>query len=201
MIRIVKSEFIKSAVKPADYPPTFSLEFAFVGRSNVGKSSLMNTILNRRSLAKVSATPGKTRLVNFFNIHYKQDDLDGYFTFVDLPGYGFAKVSKTERDKWRVMMDSYFRERLQLRAVFVLADIRHNADPRDAAMINMLKHYDKKCCLIATKSDKVAQSKQPAKIKQLKSGLDLQDIPVIPFSALKKKGVDKVLNWMESLLT
>ena len=109
MIRIVDSVFIKSAVKPADYPPIEFTDIAFVGRSNVGKSSMINTILQRKMIAKVSSTPGKTRLINFFKIRFKDaSQNDGYVTLVDLPGYGYAKVGKVEREKWKKMIVSYF---------------------------------------------------------------------------------------------
>jgi len=200
MIRIVESEFLTSAVTSEQYPASLFAEFAFVGRSNVGKSSLLNTLLNRKSLAKVSGQPGKTRLVNFFKVRFKSEEEDGFFTLVDLPGYGFAKVSKTERDKWKVMISEYFSTRLQLQAVFVLVDIRHKADPKDIDVIRMLSEIGKTCCVIATKSDKIAMSKQSAKLRELRTGLGLQQEKIFAISSLKKKGVTEVLKWLESIV-
>ena len=200
MIRIVQSEFITSAVKTEQYPASFFAEFAFVGRSNVGKSSLLNTLLNRKSLAKVSGQPGKTRLVNFFKVKFKSGEEDGFFSLVDLPGYGFAKVSKVERNKWKVMINDYFSSRLQLQAVFVLVDIRHKADPKDIDVIRMLAETGKTCCVVATKSDKIASSKHVARLRELKIGLGLQNEAIFPFSALKKKGVPEILKWIENVV-
>jgi GTP-binding protein len=200
MIRIVQSEFLTSAVTAEQYPASFFAEFAFVGRSNVGKSSLLNTLLNRKSLAKVSGQPGKTRLVNFFKVKFKFGEEDGFFSLVDLPGYGFAKVSKTERNKWKVMINEYFSSRLQLQAVFVLVDIRHKADPKDIDVIRMLAETGKTCCVIATKSDKIAASKHAARLRDLKIGLGLQNEAIFSFSALKKKGVPEILKWIENVI-
>ncbi len=198
MIRLTGSEFITSAVNPNQYPSTSFAEFAFVGRSNVGKSSLLNTILNRRSLVKVSGQPGKTRLVNFFQVKFKAGEEEGYFTLVDLPGYGFAKVSHAEREKWKMMIHDYFQSRLQLRAVCVLIDIRHPADIKDIDVVKMLSEIGRPCCLVATKSDKVPLSKQAGRLKELNNSFVLAKEKIIPFSSLKKKGVSEILNWIES---
>lgn len=200
MMRIVKSEFVKSAVKPDHYAASSFVEFAFVGRSNVGKSSLLNSVLNRRSLAKVSGQPGKTRLINFFLVDFFKGEEKGKFMLVDLPGYGYAKVSKSEREKWKFMISDYFAARLQLHSVFVLVDIRHKGDVRDMEMIRLLRHYGKNCCVVATKSDKIAQSKQAKRLKELRQELDLQQEELIAVSALKKQGIDKILNWLENQL-
>jgi len=193
MIRITGSEFITSACEPDQYPATSFAEFAFVGKSNVGKSSLLNTVLNRKSLAKVSGQPGKTRLVNFFRVRFKDGDNEGFFTLVDLPGYGYARVSKTERDKWKIMISKYFEYRLQLMKVFVLVDIRHKTDPKDIELVSMLNDISKPYCVVATKSDKISISIQPARLKGLQEGLGLSAKPLV-FSALKKKGVSQILD-------
>jgi len=185
MIRITGSEFITSACEPDQYPATSFAEFAFVGKSNVGKSSLLNTVLNRKSLAKVSGQPGKTRLVNFFRVRFKDGDNEGFFTLVDLPGYGYARVSKTERDKWKIM--------ISLMKVFVLVDIRHKTDPKDIELVSMLNDISKPYCVVATKSDKISISIQPARLKGLQEGLGLSAKPLV-FSALKKKGVSQILD-------
>ncbi|MCK5050242.1 MAG: YihA family ribosome biogenesis GTP-binding protein, partial [Candidatus Cloacimonetes bacterium] len=160
-MRIVESKFVKSAVKPVDYHPTAFAEIAFAGKSNVGKSTLINMLLNRKGIAKVSNKPGKTRLINFFEIRFKIDEkeLDGFFSFVDLPGYGYAKVSKTQRDSWKKMILTFFENRLQLRGVVCLVDIRHKADPKDILMIQMLQSMNIPFMVAATKSDKIPKSK------------------------------------------
>lgn len=201
MIRIVESEFIKSAVKAKDYPATLYRDIAFAGKSNVGKSSLINTILNRKAIAKTSSTPGKTRLINFFKIRFKNnEDQDGYVTFVDLPGYGYAKVSKTERDKWRIMIEGFFKYREQLQGVLLLVDIRHKADPKDMIMVEMLKENNIAFAVVATKSDKIPNSKIKPALAKLKREFNLGDVPIMPFSSLKKKGKESLLNWIENLV-
>lgn len=200
MIRITESEFIKSAVKPEHYPPGNYAELAFAGRSNVGKSSLINTLLGRKSLAKVSRQPGKTRLVNFFNVRFKRGEEDGFFSLVDLPGYGFAKVSEAERNSWQKMIETYFMKRIELRGVFVLVDIRHSANSKDIAMINMLQYLKANFVVIATKSDKIPQTKIPSTLKKLKTGLGLKNEKILAFSSLKKTGQPELLKWIEDLI-
>ncbi len=196
-MRIVESKFIKSAVKPAGYPASPYADFAFVGKSNVGKSSLINTILNRKAIAKVSGTPGKTKLINFFEIRFKNDnDEDGFLNFVDLPGYGYAKVSKTERESWKKMILDYFQNRLSLIGVIVLADIRHKADPKDMAVLKMLQENNIKFLVAATKSDKIQKSKTLATAQKLADELPINRDSIFPVSSLNKAGVEKILNWI-----
>ncbi|NQT65863.1 MAG: YihA family ribosome biogenesis GTP-binding protein [FCB group bacterium] len=197
-MRIVESKFVKSAVTPKDYHPTTFAEIAFTGKSNVGKSTLINTLLNRKGIAKVSNKPGKTRLINFFEIRFKIDkeELDGFFSFVDLPGYGYAKVSKTQRDSWKKMILTFFENRQQLRGVVALVDIRHKADPKDILMIQMLQSMNIPFMIAATKSDKIPKSKANAAITKLKSGLNLNDQQIFACSSLKKRGIDNIINWI-----
>ena len=196
MIRIVESEFIKSAVAPSDYPASAYFDIAFAGKSNVGKSSLINTILNRKAIAKTSSTPGKTRLINFFEIRFKTADKSGFVNFVDLPGYGYAKVSKAERNLWRTMIQNYFEQRLQLKGVIVLVDIRHKADIKDSILIDLLKSRNLPFCIIATKSDKVSKSKIHSVINKLKIEFDIPNEKIYAFSSLKKTGINEVLSWI-----
>ncbi len=199
MIRIVESKFIKSAVKPADFPASAYRDIAFAGKSNVGKSSLINTVLNRKAIAKISSTPGKTKLLNFFEIRFKHnEDLEGFVNFVDLPGYGYAKVSKIERNKWRLMLEDFFKFREQLKGVLLLVDIRHKADPKDMMMVEMLRNNNIPFAIVATKSDKIAKSKIPGTLKKLKEGLQAKDISMMPFSSLKKSGKEQLLGWIEN---
>lgn len=150
---IKTSEFVTSAVKKHQYPEDNKPEVAFVGRSNVGKSSLINSITNRRKLAKVSNTPGRTRLVNFFEVN-------GYFYLVDLPGYGYAKVSKKEKESWGKIIEDYLYLRTPLKRVVLLVDSRHKPTADDCNMYDWIKHYGYECIIIATKSDKISNNER-----------------------------------------
>ena len=200
MIRIVESSYIKSAVKPGDYPVSPYWDIAFVGKSNVGKSSLINTILGRKAIAKISSTPGKTRLINFFLIRFKndKDKMDGYMNFIDLPGYGYAKVSKSARESWKKMILAYFKQRAQLKGVVILVDARHQADLKDIIMMQMLKDRNIPFVIIATKSDKIPKSKVRNQLHKLQDGFDIGKDNIFTFSSLKKTGVENVLNWISS---
>ncbi|MCF7857714.1 MAG: ribosome biogenesis GTP-binding protein YihA/YsxC [Candidatus Cloacimonetes bacterium] len=197
-MRIIESKFVKSAVQPKDYYPTSFAEIAFAGKSNVGKSTLINKLLNRKSIAKVSNKPGKTRLINFFEVRFKTDeaDLEGFFSFVDLPGYGYAKVSKDKRAAWDKMIVTFFEKRQQLKGVIVLVDIRHKADPKDIIMINMLKTFNVPFVVAATKADKIAKSKVNAVVLNLKQDLILEGRQIFACSSLKKTGMENILNWI-----
>ncbi|MCK9329684.1 MAG: ribosome biogenesis GTP-binding protein YihA/YsxC [Candidatus Cloacimonetes bacterium] len=210
MIRIVESNYITSAVKANNYPTVIRdditewKEVAFVGRSNVGKSSMINTLTGRKLLAKVAAKPGKTRLINFFDIRYKQknndseQETDNFFCLVDLPGYGYAKVSKTERQQWQTMISEYFTKSKHISGVIVLVDIRHEADPKDMIMIKMLQQLNINFIIACTKSDKIPTNKIPSHLKNIKKGFQLDKIDVIAFSSTTKKGSDYILNWIEN---
>jgi GTP-binding protein len=199
MLRIVESKFIKSAVYSKDFPPSEKLDVAFVGKSNVGKSSMINTILNRKAIAKISSTPGKTRLINFFEIRYilDEDGNDGLINFIDLPGYGYAKVSKTERDSWQKMVQGYFNKREQIRGVIVLIDIRHKADPKDMVMIEMLKDRNIPYKIAATKADKIPKSKVNNLLIKLAQQHGIKREDLVAFSSLKKTGIPGILNWIQ----
>ncbi|MCM1990470.1 ribosome biogenesis GTP-binding protein YihA/YsxC [Oceanirhabdus seepicola] len=193
-MRITNSEFIISAVKPEQYPVDNRVEFAFVGRSNVGKSSLINTITNRKKLVKVSGTPGKTRLVNFFLINDE-------FYFVDLPGYGYAKVSKTEQAKWGKMMEMYLLNREPLKKIVLLVDGRHKPTEDDIMMYEWVKHYGGNVLVIATKEDKLKRNEIKKSEKRIRETLGMpDDEKLIFFSSLKKVGIDALLNELEKEL-
>lgn len=187
-MKINKSEFIISAVKREQYPVEGRNEIAFVGRSNVGKSSIINALTNRRKLAKVSQTPGKTRLINFFLIN---DD----FHLVDLPGYGYAKVSKTEKASWGKTIETYLTGRDELKRVILLVDSRHKPTGDDILMYDWIKHFDYDCIVVATKSDKLSNNELVKSKKIIKETLKLGDTDKLCFfSSLNKKGKDELID-------
>ena len=184
---IIKSAtFIKSAVKPGQYPDTDLPEIAFAGRSNVGKSSLINTLVNRRNLVKTSSTPGKTRLINFFAIN-------DAFVFVDLPGYGYAKVSKQERALWGPMVESYLAGRNNLKGMVLLQDIRRSPGKEEAELMSFLDHLGLPYLFVLTKADKFSGNKRTVRIKQLREVIHPGEDGLITFSA--KTGEGKDLIW------
>lgn len=203
MIRIVESFYVKSAVEPNDYPASAYAEFAFAGRSNVGKSSLINLLTNKHLLAKISRTPGKTRLLNFFLIRWKDDKANqqGFLQFTDFPGYGFAEVGQAEQEKWRIMIEKYMSMRQQLKGILVLVDIRHPADPKDKAMLEMLRLRNIDHCVIATKADKIPKTKVKATAGQLAKQLNLGDKAMLVTSSEKNIGLEDVIAWIESKLS
>lgn len=201
MIRLVESFFVKSAVEPADYPASAYPEFAFAGKSNVGKSTLINLLTNRKGLAKTSSHPGKTRLLNFFLTRYKEEpsELQGFIQLTDLPGYGFAEASLSEQEKWRKMIAKYLEQRTQLRAIVVLVDIRHPADKKDLLMLEMLRLRNIRHCIVATKSDKIPKTKIAKTAQVLAKELGVEKIPVFPVSALNNTGLEPLLSWIHEI--
>ena len=187
-MKIRSSEIVVSAIKKEQYPAEGLPEIALVGRSNVGKSSATNALLNRRNFARTSQTPGKTRTINFYKINNE-------FYFVDLPGYGYAKVSKSEKDKWGVIMERYLQDRQELCAIFLLVDIRHEPTNDDVMMYEWIKHFGYNCVVIATKADKISRGQYQKHISIIRKKLNLaKDEKVIPLSSSKKTGVEDVWN-------
>ena len=191
---IIKSaDFVKSAVKPSHYPPAIFPEIAFSGRSNVGKSSLINTLVNRKRLVKTSSTPGRTQLINFFNIN-------NAFFFVDLPGFGYAKVPKSIKRTWGPMVETYLSTRKTLKGVVLILDIRRVPGAQDLEFIEWLRYYSIPSILILTKADKLSKSKQMnqhiANTKIL--GVDRNDL--ILFSAKSRMGKDATWVAIEQLI-
>jgi GTP-binding protein len=185
-LNIQNAKFELTAVKPSQYPQTNLPEIAFVGRSNVGKSSLINALLNRKSLARTSSEPGKTRTVNFFNI-------DEALYFVDLPGYGYAKVSKTEKASWSDMIEHYLQTRKQLQLIFLLLDIRHEPSSDDRLMMEWLLQTQRHFAVIATKADKLSRSKVKEHLRSIQKSLQLQkDCTLLPFSSETKHGIQEI---------
>ena len=180
-----------SAVRPNQYPTTGYMEFAFAGRSNVGKSSMINKLLNRKSLARVSGTPGKTITINFYNINEE-------LYLVDLPGYGYAKVSEKEKIQWGNLIERYLHTSKQLKAVFLLIDIRHDPSANDKMMYQWIVDQGFQPIIIATKLDKLKRSQVQKHVKMLKTGLNLlPGTKVIPFSSVTKQGRDEIWDLAE----
>ena len=187
-MKIRSSEIVVSAIRKEQYPAEGLPEIALVGRSNVGKSSATNALLNRRNFARTSQTPGKTRTINFYKINNE-------FYFVDLPGYGYAKVSKSEKDKWGVIMERYLQDRQELCAIFLLVYIRHEPTNDDVMMYEWIKHFGYNCVVIATKADKISRGQYQKHISIIRKKLQLEkDEKVIPLSSSKKTGVEDVWN-------
>jgi GTP-binding protein len=188
-------EFLTSAVRGEQYPPSGVPEIAFAGRSNVGKSSLINLLMNRRKLAKVSQNPGKTRTINFFSVN------GGAFRIVDLPGYGYAKVSKAEAEKWGPMMEAYLSGREDLLRVIQLVDVRHAPTAQDRQMYEYLQYYGLDGLVVATKADKVGRNELNRNLAVIRKDLKLGpgDV-IIPVSALNRTGAEDVLSAMEAVL-
>ncbi len=174
-------------------PETIYPEIAFAGKSNVGKSSLINALMNRKSYARTSAQPGKTQTINYYNIN-------GTFYFVDLPGYGYASVSQSVKEKWGKMIENYLHSSKQLKAVFLLIDIRHAPSENDKNMYEWIRHNGFHPVIIATKLDKINRSQIQKQVKLIKSGLDAEpDTILFPFSAQTKQGRDEIYEFIESL--
>ncbi|TFJ93970.1 ribosome biogenesis GTP-binding protein YihA/YsxC [Lentibacillus salicampi] len=183
-MKVTNAEIVISAVSQKQYPNDQLPEIALAGRSNVGKSSFINKLIQRKNLARTSSKPGKTQTINFYK-------MNSQFYFVDVPGYGYAKVSKKEREKWGIMMEEYFEIRETLKACALITDIRHEPTQDDVLMYNFLKYYELPVMVIATKLDKIAKGKRASHIKQTHQILEVQseDI-VIPFSAETGEGKD-----------
>ena len=169
-------------------------EIAFAGKSNVGKSSLINALMNRKSLARTSASPGKTQTINFYNVNHEM-------YLVDLPGYGYAKVSQNEKQKWGKMIEDYLHKSSQLKAVFLLIDIRHDPSANDKQMYDWVLHNGFSPIIIATKLDKIKRSQVQKQVKAIKQGLQVETgTRVIPFSAETKQGREEIWSVIEGFL-
>jgi GTP-binding protein len=191
---IIKSaEFVTSAVKPSQYPPAVLPEIAFAGRSNVGKSSLINTLVNRKRLVKTSSTPGRTQLINFFNINQK-------FSFVDIPGYGYAKVPASVKKKWGPMIETYITTRNTLKGVVLIMDLRRTPGPEEMNMLDWLNHYDIPSVPVLTKSDKLSKTRQKKQLKEISNTLSADKDNFILFSAKSGQGKDEVWDAVKMLI-
>ena len=183
-MNIVHAELGVTAVKPDQFPNNERVEAAFVGRSNVGKSSMINTMLGRKSLVRTSGSPGKTRTINFFEV-----EQDWYF--VDLPGYGYAKISRQESEKWGDMIEGYLKDRKPLLALVLLLDIRHEPNNNDKMLYEWCKHYELPVILVATKSDKLKRSQIQKHTAMIRRALEAEE-EVLPFSSLDRTGRERL---------
>ena len=191
-MKVTSAEFIKSAVDPFYYPDDSLPEVAFVGRSNVGKSSLINTLVNRKKLAKTSNTPGRTQLVNFFVINKN-------LSFVDLPGYGYAKVPISVKKGWQAMVERYLEGRQSLRLVVMILDIRRKPSENDALLIQWLRNNNIKIVFVLTKTDKFSRDQVNISRRKIGEHLGVPYDELIPFSAKTRYGKDEIWGVIESV--
>lgn len=192
-MNVTKAEMIITAGMASQFPVHDMPEIAFAGKSNVGKSSLLNAMLNRRALARTSSQPGKTQTINFYSV---QDT----FMFVDLPGYGYAKVSKQDRERWGKLIEGYLEKREHLQKVILLVDIRHEVGKNDKMMYDWIKHYHNQVVVVATKADKIKRSQLQKQLSVIKKGLELSSgDKLIAFSSETKQGKEELWKIIEEI--
>ncbi|MGL4792106.1 MAG: ribosome biogenesis GTP-binding protein YihA/YsxC [Anaerotignaceae bacterium] len=193
-MEVINVNLAAVGVKLEQYPEDGKPEIAFVGKSNVGKSSLINAMIGRKALARISSHPGKTRTINFY-------DVENLLYIVDVPGYGYAKAPKTEIEKWGKMIEEYLQNREQLQAIVLLVDIRHEPGKNDIIMYEWLKHYGYDIIIAATKLDKLNRSQVPKHLKMVKNGLGLApEDKLVGFSSNTKQGVQELWEILEGVL-
>ena len=193
-MKILSAEFVTSATQPSQFPPATLPEVAFAGRSNVGKSSLLNGLLGRKGLARVSHTPGRTQLLNFFRVTAERQ---GVFMCVDLPGYGYAKVAKAVRDQWGPMIETYLKGRRSLRGLVVLTDIRRG-ETEEVNLVEWARNLGLEVVAVATKSDKLPRGQRAQAVRDLEA---LLGVPVLAYSATTGEGKDALWNAIQGALT
>ena len=192
-MKITKAELKIMATRRSQYPEDKKAEFLLVGRSNVGKSSFINTLLGRKNLARTSSHPGKTQTLNFYEVNSD-------FYLIDVPGYGYAEVSKKTREKFGKMIEEYLETRKELKRVFMIVDFRHKPTEDDVLMYNFLKYYNLPVTIVATKADKIGASKKDKCKKQITDTLDLVvGDDLVNFSSITKEGKDKIIKIIEDL--
>ena len=192
-MNVTKAEMIITAGFASQFPEHEMPEIAFAGKSNVGKSSLLNAMLNRKALARTSSQPGKTQTINFYSV---QDTL----MFVDLPGYGYAKVSKTDRERWGKLIEGYLEKREQLKKIVLLIDIRHEVGNNDKMMYDWIKHYHNEVIVVATKMDKIKRSQVQKHLSMIRKGLNLMpEDKLVGFSSETKQGKEELWKIIEEI--
>ena len=198
--RITKSEYVASAVKAAQYPEEKLPEIVFIGRSNVGKSSLINSLTNRRNLAHTSQTPGKTQTINFYRATLKTEELHNFY-LVDLPGYGYAKVSKDSRRVWAKFIEEYLLTSREIKFVCQLVDMRHPPMDSDLKMLAWLVENNLPVLIVATKADKLSKNERAKNLSVIKKSFGIGELPILPYSSKNGEGHSELLDVIaESLL-
>jgi GTP-binding protein len=190
-MKVTNARFIASATTTASVPKESKAEIAFIGRSNVGKSSLINALVNQKGLARTSSTPGRTQALNFFLINEA-------FHFVDLPGYGYAKVSQTDRAAWGKLVENYLAKRMRLVLCILIVDSRHKPSPLDLQMKNWLRHFGLPYLVVSTKFDKLSSNERRASLERSRQLLETEN--VIPFSAITREGIRPLWEAIQSVL-
>lgn len=199
---VTQGKYIASAVRQDQYPEVKCKEIVFMGRSNVGKSSLINSLTRVRNLARVSGQPGKTQTINFYDLGVKIDGIEERqdFYFVDLPGYGYARTGKESRKRWAKFIDEYLLESEDLQFVCQLVDIRHDPQPSDIDMFHWLIEHDLPVLIVATKADKLGKMAQQKNISRIKKVLGIEEIDVLPYSSTKNEGRSELLDVIGNIL-
>ena len=189
-MKVLSAEFVKSATKPSEYPPGNLPEVAIAGKSNVGKSSLINTLVNRKNLAKTSSQPGRTQTLNFFRVN-------GDLSLVDLPGYGFAKAPLEVRRAWKPMVETYLQTREAIRLVILILDSRRGLSPDDSTLLDWLEYHEIPALIVLTKADKLSQFERTRQRKGLAAVPLLEDMPMVFFSAMTGEGREELWKWIQ----
>lgn len=194
--KIIKADYVASAVKSSQYPEEILPEIVFIGRSNVGKSSLINSLCNRKNLARTSQTPGKTQTINFYKATLKISETQELknFYLVDLPGYGYAKTSKTNRTVWAKFIDEYLKKSPQIRFVCQLVDMRHAPMDSDLQMFQNILEKNLPVLIIATKSDKLSKNERAKNLAVIKKSFAIEELPILPYSSKNYEGTSDLLD-------
>ena len=195
-IKIIKSDYVASAVRSSQYPTEILPEIVFIGRSNVGKSSLINSLTNRKNLARTSQTPGKTQTINFYKATLKISEPPALknFYLVDLPGYGYAKTSKTNRSIWAKFIDEYLKKSPQIKFICQLVDIRHAPQDSDLAMFQNILEKNLPVLIIATKADKLSKNERAKNLAVIKKTFGIDELPILPYSSKNYEGNSDLLD-------
>jgi GTP-binding protein len=188
-VKVLSAEFVKSATRPSEYPPGNLPEVAIAGKSNVGKSSLINTLVKRKNLAKTSSQPGRTQTINFFRVNEK-------LSLVDLPGYGFAKAPLEIRKAWKPMVETYLQTREAIRLVILILDARRGLSPDDSILLDWLDYHEIPALIVLTKADKLSQFERARQKRGLAAVPLLEGRPLLFFSAITGEGKDEMWNWI-----
>jgi GTP-binding protein len=192
VIKVLDARFVITAVEPKGYPTDHAAEVAFVGRSNVGKSSMINALTGRKKLVRVSNTPGRTRTLNFFDVDLDRDGHRHTVRLADLPGYGFAKASKSEKAQWEKMITTYLEKRHRLEAVVSIIDAEVGPTPDDLVTLDYLQAHNRRILVVATKVDRITKARRKPRLVEISKAMELPLEVILPFSATEKLGVDEV---------